>query len=78
MAKIKNPERMGSYQAAIDKLLVECGCKHLGVNVTPVLFQMFNLLIRYRNDSNSVSKGFLGNSCLMVPSDASLMIAFNI
>ena len=52
MAKIKNPERMGSYQAAIDKLLVECGCKHLGVNVTHAVFQMFTSLIWYQNDSN--------------------------
>ena len=54
MAKTKKPERMGRYQTAIDKLLVERGCKHLGVNVTPEVFKMITSVIWYHNNSDSV------------------------
>ena len=69
---------MGRYQAAIDKLLIERSCKHLGMNVTPAVFQMFTSLIWYRNDSELVSEGLLGNSFLMGLPDASLIRSFKI
>ena len=78
MSKIKNTERMGLYQAIIDKLLAERGCKHLGMNVTPAVFQMFTSLIWYQNDSYLVYKGFLGKVFLMGPSDVSLTRDFNL